>query len=299
MKTMLEVLKFRNVKRIILLFGLSFLIISSALIGQKADSHLIFDQKMKKSNYKKMIKACNSADVILFGEIHSDPISHWLQLKLIKELARKHDIEIGLEMFEKDNQEALSNFVENKSSIEELTAEARLWNNFETDYLPILEFAKSSKIKCLASNIPRTYASLVYNEGFEILAGLVDEEKKFIAPLPIPYDSELSSYKKMLNMVEGHAGENFPKAQAIKDATMAHSITENWEVGKKIIHLNGSFHSDDFQGISWYLNKYKPELKIVTISSVQSNLQQIDITSNKGKADFIILIDEEMTQTYK
>ena len=138
---------------------------------------------------------------------------------------------------------------------------------------------------------------MVYKEGFEVLDGMVKEEKEYFAPLPIEYDANLPSYKKMLEMMEGHGGENFPKAQAIKDATMAHSISENAVVGSKFLHLNGSYHSDDHEGIVWHLRKYRPELSIVTISiiTVEDGNYPNDL---KGKADFIIKIDPDMTKSY-
>jgi len=69
---------------------------------------------------------------------------------------------------------------------------------------------------------------MVYKNGFEIVEDLVEEEQQWIAPLPIPYDADLPGYKAMLGMVEGHDSENFPKAQAIKDATMGSRIVSNW-----------------------------------------------------------------------
>ena len=59
-----------------------------------------------------------------------------------------------------------------------------------------------------------------------------------------------------------HGNQNLPKAQAIKDATMAHFILENWEKGKTFIHYNGSYHSDNFEGIVWYLKQENPNLYI-------------------------------------
>ena len=93
--------------------------------------------------------------------------------------------------------------------------------------------------------------------------------------------------------------ENLPKAQAIKDATMAKSIADNWQKGKTIIHYNGSYHSDKHMGIIWHLNKYNPAIKIITISAVlQDDIDKIS-DENKGLADFIVIIPTSMTRTYK
>ncbi len=264
------------------------------MISQEAVSHRILNEKLKKSSFKKLIKSCKKADVIFFGEIHNDPISHWLQMKLLKTLNSGGDLVLALEMFEKDQQEVVDSYLSGKIEKEEFEKEARLWTNYETDYSPIVEFAKTEKIPVIASNIPRRYASMVYKSGFEAIETLVPEEKQYIAPLPIPYDASLPAYVKMLEMVEGHGGENFPKAQAIKDATMAHSIGNSIKENSYLVHVNGKFHSDNGEGILWYLEKYQPGLNVVSISVVKD-----PEVATKDLADFIIVVDSDMTVTYK
>jgi len=180
--------------------------------------------------------------------------------------------------------------------------EARLWANYSTDYKPVLEFAKDNGLRLVATNIPRRYANLVYNKGFEGLEELSDEARSFVAPLPVDYDPDLPGYKAMLNMGgmgdHGKPKENLPKSQAIKDATMAHFILQNWSAGKLFIHFNGSYHSDNFEGIVWYLKNSNPELNIKTITTeYQQDLDSMN-EDFAGKADYIIVVPENMTKTY-
>jgi uncharacterized iron-regulated protein len=175
---------------------------------------------------------------------------------------------------------------------------ARLWKNYKTDYKPLVDLAKDNKLKFIASNIPRKYASEVYKRGFEALDTLSIEEKSWIAPLPIKYDATLPGYVKIKAMMGGHGGDNLPKAQAMKDATMAHFILKNMEINKLFIHYNGSYHSDDYEGINWYLKQGNNNLSIVTVSVVeQENIKKFD-KENKSKADFIIIVPSTMTKTY-
>jgi hypothetical protein len=122
--------------------------------------------------------------------------------------------------------------------------------------------------------------------------------KALIAPLPVPYDSALNCYRNIFAAVGGHGTPNLPKAQAIKDATMAWFITQNHKPGSLFIHYNGTYHSDNHESIVWYLNRYKPGLKIVTISSqLQENIEKLD-KEYIGKGDFILITPESMTRTY-
>ena len=102
----------------------------------------------------------------------------------------------------------------------------------------------------------------------------------------------------MVEEMKGHGGENLPKAQAIKDATMAYFIVKNLQKNSLFIHYNGSYHSDKYEGIFRYIKKSNPKAKITTIATVtQKNISKLE-TENKNKADFIIVVDEDVTKTY-
>jgi len=267
--------------------------------AQKKDAYTIYNNKGQKVSYSKMLKASSKAKVILFGEFHDNAISHWLQLELSKDLSAKKSITFGAEMFETDNQQQVTDYVTGKIDAETLDSTARLWKNFKTDYQPLLDAAKENKFEFIATNVPRQYAKMVYLEGFDTLTTLSIEEKNWIAPLPIKYDATLPQYRKMLEMMGGHGGENLPKAQALKDATMAYNIYKNISKSDIFLHFNGSYHSNYYEGIYWYLKQKADDLKITTITTVsQSNIYKL-LEENKGAADFIIVVDEDMTPTYK
>ena len=264
-------------------------------------AYFLFNKEGKDVKYEKMFKELEDADIVLFGESHDNPISHWLQFELTRDLfdVKKDKLVMGAEMFESDNQVILNEYLSGKISQSSFESEARLWPNYKTDYKPLVEFAKTNNIPFVASNVPRRYASLVNRSGFEGLEELSAEAKAFIPPLPIKYDPELNCYKSMMEMegMGSHVTPNFPKAQAIKDATMAHFILKNWSPGQLLIHYHGSYHSENFESIYWYLKQANPDLKIVTITTVS----QDDVTElakeNTGKADFTICVDEDMTKT--
>jgi len=280
---------------------LLFIVFGFLAFKSDMPAYQIFNKEGKKVNYEKMLDAAKKADVVFFGEMHTNPICHWLQLNLTEDLyvENKGDIILGAEMFETDDQLILNEYLSGEISYSNFEKEAKLWGNYKTDYAPLVDFAKDSGLVFIATDIPRRYASVVYKNGFEGLDELVPEAKSYIAPLPIEYDGELKGYKDMLAEMEGmgHSNPNLPKAQAIKDATMAYSIAGAIEEGKIFIHYNGTYHSDNFEGILWYLNLYKPGLKIVTISSVeQKSIDELDST-NLNKANFILAVPDNMTQT--
>ena len=283
------------------------MMVAGLIFAQQKPAYVIFNNQGEKVDYEKMLNALKGADIVFFGELHNNPIAHWLELQVAKDLyaAKKKDLVIGAEMFEADNQLIIDEYFKDFISTRSFEDECRLWPNYKTDYKPILEFARKNGVKLVATNIPRRYASIVAKGGFDALKKLSPEAKKYIAPLPINYDPNLPCYKNMLKMpahMKGMMGPamnpNLPRAQAIKDATMAHFILANLKKGQLFYHFNGAYHSDDHQGIVWYIKTQDKTKKVVTISTVQqSDLSKID-DETKKKADFIIVVPEDMTTTY-
>ena len=279
---------------------LTFILFLFSLFIQSQDkkAYQLFDKNGKITTYEKLLKVSSKTQVVLFGEYHNNSICHWLQLELTKDLAQIKPLILGAEMLETDNQNQINQYLKGEINQKQLDSTARLWPNYLTDYKPLVDFAKENKLPFIATNIPRRYASLVFKKGLEELQNLPLEEQKFIAPLPINFDLNLPGYKSMLEMQGGKAGDKMPKAQAIKDATMAHSIVKNMQANSIFIHYNGTYHSDNFEGINWYLKQYNSNIQIITIATVE----QKDITKlekeNFNKANFILVIDEDVTKTY-
>ncbi len=261
----------------------------------------IYTKKGKATTFDKMIKDLATREIVLFGEFHDDAIAHWLQFKATEalHLAKSGKITLGAEMFEADMQKPLSQYLKNeieeKAMKEQITS---LWSNYKTDYKPLVEFAKLNRLDFIATNVPRYIARNIYRGGFPTLDTLSTEVKALLPTLPILYDPTLPGYKAMLAMGSDHGGDNLPKAQAIKDATMAWNIKRNMKLEYLFIHYNGSYHSNNYEGIYWYLKQYLPKVTIGTIATMrQKNVNQLE-KENTGLADYIICVDETMTRTH-
>ena len=271
-------------------------------------AYKVFTSKGRSADYGDLIKAARSSEIIFFGEIHDNPICHWLELQLAKDLLKVNgkNLVLGAEMFETDNQLLLNEYVTRQIIRKiDFDAEAKLWPNYKTDYSPLVEFARENKVRFIATSIPRRFAAIVNLKGFEGLDSIMGNERGLIAPLPIPYDSSVNCYKNITEAVKGvpHMGANIAKAQAIKDATMASFILKNFLADSTVfLHFNGSYHSENHEGIVWMMQQYllKGNLspKILTITCVeQDKLDDLE-KSNEGTADFIIIIPSDMTKTY-
>ena len=102
----------------------------------------------------------------------------------------------------------------------------------------------------------------------------------------------------MLEMLGDHGTSDVVKAQALKDATMAHFIGVHARKGIRFLHFNGSYHSDHHEGIAWYLERGHPELNVVTIAtSTVKGPEHFDM-DHRGQADIILLVDEDIPGSY-
>ncbi|HPH74935.1 MAG TPA: ChaN family lipoprotein [Bacteroidales bacterium] len=284
-----------------------FTLISIMILSFRSDkpAYKLYDSEGKIVKYEKMLNRLSSADVVFFGELHDNPIAHWLEYEAtagLYEIIRDRLV-LGAEMFETDNQLLIDEYLRSEYEADKFEAEVKLWKNYRTDYRPLVEFARKNNLPFIATNVPRRYASMVSRGGFEELDSLTAEAKRYLAPLPVSYDPELKCYKDMLSM-QGMPGmgarpnQNLPKAQAVKDATMAHFIAENLPPGKVFIHYNGAYHSDNYLGIVHYLKLYRPEVKVATITTVlQEDITDLE-EENRGLADFIVAVPVTMTRTY-
>ena len=269
------------------------------IIASNPSPYLIYNSDGELTSFEEIIKAALDSDVVLFGELHDNPMIHWLQLLLTEALdVEGRDMILGAEMFETDDQLPLNEYLSGVINLSKLEGNTRVWPNFKTDYLPLVDYAKDNNCKFIATNVPRRYASFVYYNGLDTLEFLSDEAKTFLPPLPILYDGTVGCYVEMLEMSGGHGGDNLPKSQALKDACMAHNISINLPENGIFLHYNGAFHSQNRDGIVWYLRQTNPNLKVLTIDATeQDDISTLD-EERVGAADFIITTPINLTKTH-
>lgn len=275
-------------------------------------AYVIYNSNGEQITFTHMMEELGKHDICLFGEFHDDPISHWLEKVVTENLYEEkgQNLVLGGEMWETDQQllmdELLGGLIDKKS----YTEAANNWPNF-ADYKPLVGVAIKNKLKFICTNIPRRYANIIYKKGEAYLDSLPQQAYQYLPPLPVHYDLTQPAWANMLNLFapdsDSHAsssnpmakykGTNLVKAQAIKDATMAHNILKNWEKGKYFLHYNGVYHSKNHQSIVYYLNHYKPEADVVTISvSRQKDVLNLENDNNTG--DYNIVVQELVSKTY-
>ncbi len=267
------------------------------LPAQDPGTYKIFTAKGKKTTFRKLVKDINKSDVVFFGELHNNPVAHWLTIELLKSLS-DNKLQFGAEMFEQKNRALIAAYMKGTVSLDSLNKSEALWPNFKTDYGPILKWVKTHNIDVYCTNVNRPLANSVYKKGMGVLNELDDSIKNTIAPLPIEIDTSLQTYEAMKKMLEGHDATNLIAAQALKDATMAKHIADVLKNDHLFFHLNGTYHNKYNEGIIWHLNRYKPGIKTISIYSSEEKEHEKFNTANKMNSDYIIQINEDVTKSY-
>jgi uncharacterized iron-regulated protein len=231
---------------------------------------------------------------LVFGEQHDDSTGHLLEQKIFEALYEKDkNIVLSMEMFHRDVQYIVDEYLADIISEKNFIKEARAWDAYKTDYRPMIEFAKQKGLKVVAANAPSRYTNLVTRKGLQALNALSKEVKKnFIAPLPI--DTLTGTYyNNFLETMGGHAvpGMYLYQSQNFWDATMSWSIAQALKQNKNAVvyMLNGRFHSDYHLGLAKRLiDDYRKT--VVTISCFQaSDFSNPDWKKYEPLADFVIL----------
>ncbi len=234
-------------------------------------------------------------DVIFVGEDHDLRLAHEAELTLLTGLSeRDPNLVLALEMFERDVQDALDSYLKGTIPEERFLELTRPWPNYQEDYRPLVELAKTMGISVIAANVPRRAAAAVARVN-KVTSKVVGPDSIYL-PSTLHYESK-EYYKRFVAEMEtmphsvpmkGMNVRGLFKAQVLKDAVMAASLEPF--LNRRILFCCGHFHSDYHLGIPYQLQKNHPELKITVVAFAPS-VENLPMKDRSRIADFI-WIDE-------
>jgi uncharacterized iron-regulated protein len=141
-----------------------------------------------------ILRAMGESDAVLVGEIHTDPVGHWIEAELLRRAVEAYgdsrSIALSLEMFERDVQGIVDEYLHDLITERQFKASARPWEHYDADYRTMVELAKIHGLPVIAANAPRRYVNRVSRLGPEALSELSTAAKSFLPPLPYPQASE-------------------------------------------------------------------------------------------------------------
>ena len=274
------------------------------------NNYRVYDAQGNSATIDKIIDAVGRADVVFLGENHDDATAHYLQSEIFRKTfesyGKNRKVALSMEMFERDVQIVLNEYLKDLITEKKFLDDSRPWNNYKNDYRPLVEYAKQNQLDVIAANAPRRYVNMVSRNGREALNQLSPEAKKWLAPLPYAKSSDAYA-KKFTDLMGGMPGNTqtvskILESQTLWDTTMAFSIAEYLKSNKNalIVHLNGSFHTESRLGTAEQLLKFNPKLKILVITMKSENdFNNFDKVKHSNLGDFVILTDAKVPRSFK
>jgi uncharacterized iron-regulated protein len=154
----------------------------------------VYDSRGKDASFAAVLAALPQYEVALVGEQHDDMIGHGFQASLLaaafQGLQPDRLVVLSMEMFERDVQYIVDEYLADLISEEHFLSSARPWPDYELRYRPLVEIAHAHGLPVVAANAPRRYVNRVSREGVESLADLPSSAKLFLPPLPYPGPSD-------------------------------------------------------------------------------------------------------------
>jgi uncharacterized iron-regulated protein len=258
-------------------------------------SFTVYNAQGQQTELAAVCDALGDANVVFLGERHNDATAHAIQLELMAaadNTARQAErpLVLAMEMIEADVQTVLDEYVADVAREKDWLAAGRPWPNYEPDYKPLVEFAKSNGARVVGSNAPGRYVTLVSRRGgVEILDSLSTSAKAWLPPLPIapPSDALAAKFTELMGGMAHGSGpsvEGMLAGQNLRDASMAYRTAQALDHNALVIHINGSFHSESGLGIPEHLARLAPEARVLIVTMQPDDGTPLEFEGN----DFVI-----------
>jgi uncharacterized iron-regulated protein len=298
----------------------------SAAAQSDAAGYKAFDSKGRAVKLEEIVETLDGADVLFVGETHDNAVAHALEAEFLRladerysqSAKRRRAVALSLEMFERDVQTVVDEYLGGLITERHFLLSSRPWNNYETDYRPLVEYARAHRLPVIAANAPARYVSRVSAQGPASLASLSKEARAWLPPLPYPEASAGYAAKFNRFMSGGapappaqagaqaaqqppadphaqtnpHGGAHLLEAQTLRDASMAYAISEFLKQGRDplVVQVNGTFHSEERMGVPEQLSHYRKKARAVVVTIIPDESRAgFDAASMSALGDFVIL----------
>lgn len=211
-------------------------------------------------------------NVVVIGEIHSNPCHHRVEFEIVKTLASlpssdskdnikrvssssvvpNSNIAIGMEAFYRQHQPALDDFIFSHKNFELLKKQTdwqTTWGYDLNYYSKILRYASKNNIRILGLNCPQPVVHYVSQVG---LQNLPEELKNLLPSVDISdklhrqqFDSEMVAAGLPSHALKGASLQRMYEAQCLWDDYMAESASMylgSEQAAKRLVIIAGSGH---------------------------------------------------------
>jgi len=202
---------------------------------------------------------------------------------------REGQVVLALEFFERDVQPVLDAYLAGRIDEASFLAQARPWSNYATAYRPLIELAKARGRPVVASNFPAPLRRKMAEEGVAAPAGILPNTPEY--------------WRRVDNAIRGHLGMMGPPraaddprlddAQCLWDNAMGESCARALDEhpGALVLHVNGGFHSEYWDGTARQLWLRKPEARVLTVAIEPAASPFTAEIGGAPRADYVVFVE--------
>lgn len=230
-------------------------------------------------------------DVVFFGELHDNIVGHQVYGELAGLLAeRRPDLVISMEMFERDTQGVVSDYIRDRIDEPSFLKHSRPWKDYARDYRPLIELARARKSDVIAGNLPRPVAAKVASKD--------GSASQFLPRFTTaPKDRYWELFVEAMKDHPGAEGsvDRMYQSQCAKDDAMAEGIADyvnsNPHRQPLVVHCNGNFHSDYGLGTAARVAQRIPLAQQAVISMVAApDVTKAEIINHRKKGHYLLIV---------
>ncbi|MFB2924971.1 MULTISPECIES: ChaN family lipoprotein [Aeromonas] len=260
--------------RLLPLFTLPLLLAACATTAPVNDAGTLYHYQLKATqgndlSLEQALARVADADIVLVGELHTHPAVHLLQARMLAGLAADgRPLGLSMEQFSRADQPVLDAYLAGRIGEAALIRDGNAWPNYQSDYRPLVEFAKAHHLPVIAANAPKPLVSCVGQEGPAWLEQLPASRRSQLART-LTLGDDPYRQKFMASLHHGDADSNARRfaAQTSWDDTMAESMVDylRSHPGQRIMHIAGNFHVEGGLGLASRIASRNPDLKVALV----------------------------------
>ena len=266
-----------------------------------AEATRVHDTKANATrSWPELLDALAKHDVVFLGETHVDDTTHQVELHVLEQLLarRAGKVVLTMEMFERDVQGVLDDYLAGRIDEATFLQKARPWQNYQTAYRPLVECAKAAKIPVIAANFPGTLRrAFAGGDGKAALAKLTPEQRALV-PAEI-FPASAAYWERVDRAVRGHMGgpssgtpeERLYETQNLWDNAMGDNVARALAAhpDSLVLHVAGGFHVAYRDGTAAQFARRAPQATFAVVSiAPTAELHTIRPERDAAQADFLV-----------
>ena len=240
-----------------------------------------------------LVERSRTADFVLLGETHDNPVHHRIQNWLLRELSTSKNVSLVMEQFDFEQQAAIDAAMAATSGsvqqLKQIMATGWEWPLYQ----PLIDTAKDRHLPLIAANLSRSRLQQVSRQGFAALGAGESSRLRLDDGWTEAQQTQLEK-----DIIEGHCGmlpatavAAIVRAQRARDAMMADALL-HVQSGTAVA-IFGREHVRRDLSVPLYLAARAPSRKAIVIGLIEADGQHAPQELSSGvlgrRYDYLVL----------